>query len=151
MDQEALDLLIHQSWGLPIGTSFTRWSTESVSSVFHGIALPYGSKIKECVNEKILESQATGLWSKWRADGIHTYRTNHQIDLNARQKMAAFMLTLPGNTAENEPLSMDQMQTSFYIYAGMIFLASLSLALENLSSSGSKRAGKKQMYNNWIK
>lgn len=47
VDKEGVNLLIEQSWGLPAGQAFTRWSSDYVTAIFHGIALQTGSKLKE--------------------------------------------------------------------------------------------------------
>ena len=133
MDQEAYELQIEQSWGLPPGKYFTRWSEESAFPAFHGIAVKKGSPLKKCIDEKILRSQEAGLWHKWRADAVNTFRKKHPIDKEERLEMDAYLLTLPGNTAENEPLSLIQMQTAFYIFSGMIFMAIFSFIMEKVA------------------
>ena len=139
MDKEPIDLSIGQSWGLPVGKTFTHWSKDYVQPVFHGIALQKGSKIKECINNKILRSQEAGLWYKWKSDAIFTYRMKHPVDQGLRDKMLAYLNTLPSEYVDNEPLNMVQLQTSFYIYFGMLFIACTSLILEKAMKKKTNR------------
>ena len=103
---------------------------------------------QECINEKILRSQEAGLWDKWRNEAVFTYRMNHPIDKAERLEMLAYMLALPTDAVENLPLSMDQLQTIFYIYFGMTFLAGISFALEKIMLLG--KLSKNKRMNNWM-
>ena len=128
---EMIELDVNQVWGLPAGKTFIHWSKELLLWSMNGIALQKGTKLKPCIDEKVLRSREAGLWYKWRLDGIHTYRMKFPVPEKDRKFMADYMLTLPSIYDENKALSLEQMQTAFYIYLGMVIMAFSAFIIEN--------------------
>lgn len=141
VDKEPVNLSIGQSWGLPPGKTFTHWSGDYIQAIAHGIALQKGSKLRECINDKILRSQEAGLWYKWRSDAIFIYRMNHPVNQTIKAKMRAYLNTLPQTYDENEPLNIDQLQTSYYVYFVMIFITCMAFILEKANHGCLKKQG----------
>ena len=134
-NMESYDLHIKQSWGLPAGKTFVHYSSEVLAPVLNGIAMQTGFKLKGCIDVKILKSQEAGLWYKWREDAISAFRREMPVAHSEKRKMAAFMATLPHPDDQKEPLSMEQMQTAFYVYLGIITLAGFAFILEQVAPS----------------
>ena len=120
------------SWGLPLGQTFAYWSKEELYSTGAGLGFAKGSKMGDCVNTWITRAWDFGLHSKWRLDGNRAARFNHPIFKNKkeRSKMKDILLSLPSKSDSNQPLSIAQLQSAYYICFFMNTIALIAFVTE---------------------
>ena len=126
--------IIEQSWAMPPDKSFVHWAKETTPSIGgQGIALQKGSPWKRCIDDKIIQSLSFGLWYKWKADTMFIGRKYADISREEKKKMIDYIAKLPEvNSAENHPLSLNELQTAYYAYLAMLILALISFVVEKL-------------------
>ena len=130
---EGTYLAMTLAMGVTPTNTFFYSSKESLLHDYHGIAMKSRSKLKECIDEKIIRSQESGLWFKWRSDAMFIYKKSRPIAPQIKQFIRSHVLSLPHPFNDRDPLSLEQMQAAFYIYLGMTAIAGFSFFIEKLT------------------